>query len=240
MALPARQVPLPPGQAPVFPEESRRRPRPLEVLAPLAPLVPGGLVPGTTVGVGGGPGATSLLLALVAGPSRSGCWCAAVGLPRLGARAAAELGVDLGRMVLVPRPGDRWAAAAATLVDSLDLVVLSPPLGAPAALCRRLGARARSRGAVLVVFGQGGEPVWGEPPDLSLVAARAQWVGLGEGHGLLGARRLRVVSRGRRSFSGERTAWLWLPGPPGGPAQPGGLGPVAGAGPKGGVPGSGA
>ncbi|MST34224.1 hypothetical protein GHK86_16030, partial [Acidimicrobiaceae bacterium USS-CC1] len=52
--------------------------------------------------------ATSLALTLAAGPSRAGSWVAAVGVPCLGARAAAELGVDLDRLVLVPEAGEQW------------------------------------------------------------------------------------------------------------------------------------
>ena len=77
----------------------------LPVLGPLEPLLPdGGLRRGITVSVGSAPGiggATSLALALAAGPSISGSWVAAVGVPSLGLAAAAELGIDLERFVLV-------------------------------------------------------------------------------------------------------------------------------------------
>ena len=50
-------------------------------------------------------GSTSLALQLVAAASAAGSWVAAVGVPALGAVAAAEAGVVLERLALVPRPG---------------------------------------------------------------------------------------------------------------------------------------
>ncbi|MGH9177562.1 MAG: hypothetical protein ACRD0N_03275, partial [Acidimicrobiales bacterium] len=58
----------------------------LPVHPALAGLLPGGgLRRGSTVAVAG---STSLALALVAGPSGAGSWCAAVGVPSLGLVAA--------------------------------------------------------------------------------------------------------------------------------------------------------
>ncbi len=51
----------------------------------------------------------TLALALMAGPSRAGSWCAVVGVGDFGAEAASALGVDLDRTVLVPDPGDAVA-----------------------------------------------------------------------------------------------------------------------------------
>jgi hypothetical protein len=70
----------------------------------LAPLLPwsGGLRRGATVAATGG---TSLLLALLAGATSTGGWAGVVGLPSLGAVAAAEQGVPLERLALAPHPG---------------------------------------------------------------------------------------------------------------------------------------
>jgi len=176
-----------------------------------------GLRRGATVMVSGGPGATSVLLALLAGPVRAGSWCAVMGMPALGAQAAAELGVDLRRLVLVPDPGTEWATVTAALLDGLDIVVVRPPGPVAARLTRRLAARARQRGSVLVPYGD-----W-DGADVVLRAAGQVWHGLGEGRGRLRARELDVVSYGRGAAARPRSAALRLPagdpvsavGPPG-------------------------
>ncbi len=176
-----------------------------------------GLRRGATVTVSGGPGATSVLLALLAEPVRAGSWCAVVGIPALGAQAAAELGVDLRRLALVPDPGTDWATVTAALLDGLDIVVVRPPGPVAARLARRLAARARQRGSVLVPYGE-----W-DGADVVLRAARQVWHGLDEGRGRLRSRELDVISYGRGAAARPRRAALRLPagdpvpaaGPPG-------------------------
>ena len=206
-------------------EEVARRARPvalagervLPVLPALQPLLPdGGLRRGSVVAVSG---STSLALALVAAASTAGSWCAAVGVgrPPVNPVAAAELGVVLGRFPLVaaargPERGG-WAWAAAALLDALDVVVAwSPPRLRPAD-ARRLAARGRERGSVLVVAGTSG---WPEAVDVRLTVAAATWEGVGDGHGRLLARRVEVVATGRGAAARERRAALWLPARGGG------------------------
>ena len=127
--------------------------RVLPVVAPLVALLPaGGLRRGTTVAVTGTSGATSLMLALLAEASAAGAWVGVIGRPDLGLVAAAEAGVALERVALVPYPGADLVAVAAALLDGLDLVVLSGRVlhGSDRA---RLAARARQRGAVLLPLG---------------------------------------------------------------------------------------
>lgn len=175
----------------------------LPVVPELAELLPDGRLPrGTVVGVGGPTGATSLALALAAGPSQAGSWTGAIGLPGLGVVAAAELGIDLARFALVPHPGGQWATVAAALVDALDVVLVRPPARVRLADARRLAARARERGAVLVVHGAA--ELWPETPSLRLVAAGVEWDGLGEGFGYLRTRHIEVVVSGRGAASRER------------------------------------
>lgn len=178
--------------------------RVLPVLPALAGLLPGGgLRRGSTVAVAG---STSLALALLAGPSSAGSWCAAVGLPSLGLLAAAEVGVTVGRLALVASPGADWAAVVAALLDALDVVVVRlPDRGVRPADARRLGARARERGAVLVPLGR-----W-EGADVRLCVASSSWQGLGEGSGHLQARLVDVVAEGRGASARSRRARLWLP-----------------------------
>ncbi|MFL6205752.1 MAG: hypothetical protein ACJ739_10425 [Acidimicrobiales bacterium] len=186
----------------------------LPVLPALEGLVPGGgLRRGATVSVAttaGAGGATSLAMALVAEASQRGSWVAAVGLPSLGLVAADELGVALERLVLVAAPErDAWGGVVAALVDGFDLVVLhAGRRGLRTADARRLVARARERGAVLLQLGSG----WPETADVQLEVARSRWEGLEHGHGRLLARKVRVVGGGRGEAAPPRRLDLWLPG----------------------------
>jgi hypothetical protein len=181
----------------------------LPVAAPLEGLFPAGALPrGSIVTVAG---STSLAVSLLVAASQGGSWCAAVGLPSLGVVAAAELGVCLDRLALVPAPGPQWTTVAGALVDAVDVVVVRPPGGLRAADARRLATRVRERGAVLVPVGP-----WPEGAQLRLSVTSAQWDGLGRGHGHLRARRLGVVAQGRGVAARERRVELWLPAPGGG------------------------
>lgn len=187
----------------------------LPVLPALEPLLPaGGLRRGSVVAV---EGSTSLALALLAGASAQGSWCAAAGLPALGMAAAAELGVALDRFPVVRSPGrgsgpGGWAWVVAALLDAFDIVLARPPGGGMRGSDgRRLTARVRERGAVLVVAGG-----WAEPAEVRLRVASSTWEGVGQGHGRLRARRVEVVVGGRGAAARERRAALWLPHADGG------------------------
>ncbi|HEX3539997.1 MAG TPA: hypothetical protein VHT75_06080 [Acidimicrobiales bacterium] len=196
----------------------------LPVLAPLAPLFPdGGLRRGSTVAIGGTGGTTSLTLAVTTAASRAGSWSAAVGLPALGLVAAAGYGLALERFALVAEPGEQWPAVMAALVDAVDLILVRPPVRTRATEARRLMARARERGVVLVVSGPG----WPEAADIVLTAAPAGWRGLGYGHGYLQGRSVEVTSTGRRAAARPRRVTLWLPGRDGVLAAPTPAAPAA-------------
>jgi hypothetical protein len=177
------------------------------VVAGLADLVPdGGLQRGSTVAVEGGPGATSLALVLAAGPSAAGGWVAVVGRDDLGLAAAVEAGIDPERLALVAEPPrDQWAAVVAALVGAVD-VVLAGPQRVGTADARRLAARARERGTVLVQVvpgsggsaqGTGGQGTGGSSQGSGRGSNRASaWGssrGSGRGSGLEVDLRLRVV-----------------------------------------------
>ncbi len=190
--------------------------RVLPVAGPLARLLPaGGLRRGSTVAVPNGPGSTSLLLALLAEASAGGAWVGVVGRPGLGLVAAAEAGVRLERLALVPYPGGDLLAVTAALLDGLDLVVVAGAerAGVGAADRQRLAARARQRGAVLLAFGP-----W-PGADAELTCTDAQWHGAGAGaaggSGRLCSRRVRVRLCGRGVAPGGRSARLLLPAPGG-------------------------
>ena len=158
---------------------SLARERTLPVLPALSGLLPeGALRRGSTVAVSG---ATSLALALLAGPSQAGSWCAAVGLPSLGLVAAAEVGVALERFPLVARPGEEWPAVVAALLEAVDVVLVCLPRHVRTPDIRRLVARKRDRGAVLVTTGSSTALA----ADVRLAVVGAAWEGLGQGHGRL-------------------------------------------------------
>jgi hypothetical protein len=77
---------------------------------------------------------------------------------------------------------------------------------------RRLVARVRERGAVLVCVG-GDLP--GERSPVRLTVASASWRGLGDGWGHLQGRQVAVEATGRGAAARPRRADLWLPDPDG-------------------------
>ena len=165
----------------------------LPVATPLAAALPrGGLARGSVVSVLG-QGATTLLYTLLAGPA--GCWSALIGMPGLGLAAAAELGVDLNRVALIPDPGADALQVVSILIDGVDLVAVALPSSARPAPSRQrvIGGRLRQRGSVLLVLGP-----W-PGADLVLTARGMGWHGLGRGHGRLRDRELAVHVGGRRS-----------------------------------------
>ncbi|MFC7548428.1 hypothetical protein [Plantactinospora sp. GCM10030261] len=197
--------------------------RVLPVLPELTSLLPGrGLRRGSTVAVAtgrGGPdprtlaaghptpgGGTSLVLALLAEASRAGSWCAVVGVPTLGAVAAADVGIALDRLALVPHPGPEWATVVAALIDGVDVVVVAAPGVVSASVASRLAARARQRGSVLVPYGR-----W-DGADVTLQVLRGVWEGLGQGRGRLRRREVTVRARGRGAAARPKEVTVWMPG----------------------------
>ena len=180
----------------------------LDVLEPLRGILPGGgLRRGSSVALDG-PAATSLALALAAAPSAAGSWVATVGMPSLGLVAAAELGVSLARLALVADPGPQaWGSVVAALIDAFDVVLVRADGRVRTGDSRRLLARARERGAVVLRTGHG----WQEGAEVRLTVAAGRWEGLGEGHGHLRARQVEVVVGGRRAAGREQRIRLWLP-----------------------------
>jgi hypothetical protein len=208
----------------------------LPVLPALRELLPRGLARGTVVAVAE---FGLLCLALAAAASADGAWCGIAGLPEAGVLAAAGLGLDAGRILLVPDPGPAWPQVTASLLDGCELVLLrlpspasspasgtagsspangpaSSPAGGtagsavPAQARRRLEATLRRGRGVLLVAGD-----WpGAQHRLRVVTQR--WTGLGDGHGRLRACCAEVTADGRGEAAMTRTRWLWLPGEDGG------------------------
>ncbi|TPW70930.1 hypothetical protein [Schumannella sp. 10F1B-5-1] len=175
----------------------------------LGDLLPGGaLAAGDSYAI---RGSTSLALALLRAPSQAGSWCAIVGLPDVGLEAAAGLGLDLDRVVLVPHPGDHWMAVVSALVDVVSVVLVQPPLrdgrarvGETAAT--RLASRLRQREAVLLAMDD-----WPRA-EARLAVGESSWSGIGAGFGHLTGRQATVTSVARAWAGRERSRRLWLPG----------------------------
>lgn len=171
----------------------------LPVRADLAALLPaGGLPKGATIAV---DGSAALLLTLLATATSEGSWAVVVGMPDLGLLAANEIGVALHRLALISDPGDEVASVVAALLDGVDLVVIAAAKlvrgGTKGqAMARRLAARARNRGAVLIPFGAGG--LW-PAAELRLSATDRRWKGIDNGRGYLSGHDTTVTVRGRGS-----------------------------------------
>ena len=104
--------------------------RTLPLSEPWRALVPdAGLRRGSTVVVEApvGLGGLSLALSLLSEASAQGHWAAVVGVDDPGVVAMVELGVDLRRVLFVPRPRGAWAESAADLLDGVDLGLVRPP-----------------------------------------------------------------------------------------------------------------
>ncbi|GLH96296.1 hypothetical protein [Phytohabitans aurantiacus] len=177
---------------------------------PLAELLPGGVFRrGSSVEI---LNSGSLMLAVIAAAiADTRSWTAAVGMPDLGCLAAAEHGIDLKRFALVPHPGAHWPTVVAALVDGFDVVAVRPPSPLTGPEHRRLAARVRQRGALLIAT----QP-W-DNPDVTLRVTNQRWYGLGQGTGRLKYRTATVTIEGRGALNRAREITLWMPSPNGDP-----------------------
>lgn len=186
----------------------------VEQLLPVAPALASlfpraGLQRGTVVSVAGSAGALSLAFAVCTAASASGSWLAVLGTEHLGVAAVDELGVALDRLVIFAAPAaDQWGPVAAALVDAFDLVLVLTSRSVDPGQARRLTAKARERGSVILQVGPWG---WPAAPDVRLDVIECRWDGLGDGHGVLQARRLTVTAVNRRDARPRRKSVLWLP-----------------------------
>lgn len=146
----------------------------------------------------------ALALALLSGPSQAGEWVGIVGIPELGYEAAAELGVDLSRVIVVPDPGSHWLSVLAGLAEITGVILVRPTGPVTGGQAEKLRSRLRLKGAALLS--------WGSWPrsEASFSLRSSRWLGLGQGHGHLSSRlaSVDVVWPGRSL----RSVQLWLPG----------------------------
>lgn len=94
--------------------------------------------------VGGGS-----LLRAAASVVPAGGWTGFVGVGDIGWLAAREAGIDLGRVVSVPRPGPLAGDVVATLLDGVDVLCVGQ-VDLTGAQRRRLAARVRRDGRVVL------------------------------------------------------------------------------------------
>lgn len=212
VAVPA--LPALPGLPDVPPPPAAAAPRargpllltdrpPLAVPPALSPLLPDGLRRGSTTTV---LGSTSLVLAMIAAACTAReAWAAVVGQPSLGLLAAAQTGVALDRLAVVPRPGVDAPTVIAALLDGIDVVVVGPGTHLADSDRRRLMARARDRGSVLLTT----TPWAGAGTVLTVEGGR--WTGVGEGDGRLRAHELHVTRTGRGSAGQAQDLRVVLP-----------------------------
>lgn len=171
---------------PALPPELLARVRPVSLAKsrtiplgePWKGLVPGGaLRRGSTIVVEApvGLGGLSVALSLLSEASTSGHWAAVVGVDDPGVVAMSELGVDLRRVLFVPRPQGAWAESAADLLDGVDLVLVRPPSRPGHQAARRLMDRVRERGTVLVALSESRGP-WPLAADILFRVTQAEWV----------------------------------------------------------------
>jgi hypothetical protein len=197
---------------------------PLPVPIGLGQLLPDGLRRGSTVAI---TSSVSLLLALLGPASAAGAWTAMVGMPTISAEAAVEAGIALERLAIISPPtatGDRnneglstelerywtgpsWATAVGALLDAVDVVVARPS-GVSDGDARRLTARARSKGGILVLFGP--QAASWPAVEIELSATHGRWTGIDRGYGRLRQRQLRVAATGRGRSARPRNTELWL------------------------------
>ncbi|BCY10941.1 hypothetical protein [Actinoplanes sp. L3-i22] len=172
----------------------------------IRPLLPwAGLRRGATVAVAS---STTLLQLLLAAAMREGAWACVTGMPGFGVLAAAENGIPLDRLALVPDPGPDWPSIVAALIDGVDLVAVRPPGPVSPAVAGRLAARARQRGTVLLPIGE-----W-PGADVTLRRTGQRWEGLGGGHGRLRTQITEVQADGRGRAARSRTATIVGPATP--------------------------
>lgn len=199
-----------------------------ERVLPFAPgldgLLEGGLRRGASVALEGESGVTSLALALCAQATSSGMWLGCLNTPSLGWASAVELGVDLRHVVVVDVEDHDMLDAMGVMVDVFDLVMCGDLSELPHSKVRKLLARAKERGCVLVTMGERSKTVlagwdmnqerlegWGEVPDSLVYVEGAMWTGLGVGHGRLGERRLAVRVKNRRGRVSSQPFEVLLP-----------------------------
>lgn len=176
---------------------------PVPVAPALASLLPSSGLERGGVYACAGDAPMSLLFSLVATATSVGSWLACVDVPRVGLMAAHEYGVALQRVMCVSTGGhtQSYAQVVGALVDGIDLVVVSSPT-CSAAETRRIVARAKASGSVLIILGRAGQ----FSPDVVLSSSTTEW----HFHTHASSRTMSVQAHGRRVYN-QRALTVQLP-----------------------------
>ncbi|MGW5312885.1 hypothetical protein ACWEQ0_23755 [Nocardia thailandica] len=179
------------------------RPR-LPLPAPIAELLPAGVVRGSTIAH---HGSMTLVLGIVAAVSAAGGHVALVEPTdrptiALGLLAVAELGGDLGKVAVIGPVREDHVPVVHTLLDGVDLVVAGPGRagGLAPRSARILQARARKCESTLLLTE--GQRV--EAADLATAARCVGFEGLGRGRGVIRTQlhQVMLAPRGGRTVGG--------------------------------------
>ena len=176
---------------------------PIPVAPALASLLPSSGLERGGVYACSGDAPMSLLFSLVATATSVGSWLAFVDVPRVGLMAAHEYGMALQRVMFVNSGGhtQSYAQVVGALVDGVDLVVVSSP-ACSAAEARRIVARAKASGSVLIILGRAGQ----FSPDVVLSSSTTEW----HFHTHASSRTMSVQAHGRRVYN-QRALTVQLP-----------------------------
>ena len=176
---------------------------PIPVAPALASLLPSSGLERGGVHACAGDAPMSLLFSLVATATSVGSWLAFVDVPRVGLMAAYEYGMALQRVMCVNSGGhtQSYAQVVGALVDGVDLVVVSSPT-CSAAEARRIVARAKASGSVLIILGRAGQ----FSPDVVLSSSTTEW----HFHTHASSRTMSVQAHGRRVYN-QRALTMQLP-----------------------------
>lgn len=144
-----------------------------------APVAFADVVAGLRVGAVHAVESRTVALACFGAAMPSGAWGGIVGMPDLGVEAAADLGVPIDRIALVPRPGRAWLDVVASFADAMPLVLATSPGRVTPTDAARLTARLRGAGSMLLIAG-----AWAGATT-TIRRRSAEWHGLADGDGRL-------------------------------------------------------
>ena len=144
----------------------------------------------------------SLMCTLVGRATQEGSWLAGVNLAFLGMMSAAEHGVALQRTLCVEVDDDvaTWTRVVGACVDGVDIVVVYRPKCGIGDV-RRLEARIKAHGSVLIVMGDPGV----FSPSVVLTAQTTRW----DFSSHAARRHVHVSATGRRVYGNQHCSLVF-------------------------------